>query len=289
MGTGLNRQVKQRGGQIVGRGIEWTGWAVNEIGGCHHGCRWRMPDGSIAVCYAETVAEGVARAAYPEGFAHHYHHPGRLAATLRIPTTEPPQTFFVDSMADCFGAWVPAAQIQDALDTIAQGSGHIYQSLTKNAPRMLRFTLPPNLWAGVSSPPDFLRTKRGIRQLTRRQQEKMLHTSLRVLSTLAERGHPVTWMSFEPLSWDVSAIVAQYPQALRWAVVGAATNGPRVFLPEPQVVRNLLVVLDRHQVPVFFKGNLRGSPAARPWREFYPGFVPSAWNEAASPGGMNRA
>jgi protein gp37 len=77
-------------------------------------------------------------------------------------------------------------------------------------------------------------------------------------------------MSFEPLSWDVSDVVKTYPDSLRWAVIGAASNGRTYYQPDPEHVTRLLEILNYFQVPVFFKGNLKGNPAAEPWREEFP-------------------
>lgn len=249
------------------RGIEWTDYTWNAIGGCQHRCRWTMPDGSTAICYAEEIAHKFA-AGYPHGFAHHYWRPQNLDEPLKV---KQPARIFLDSMADLFGHWVPEEQIRRVLDTVRQAHWHMFQGLTKNAPRLLRFELPANLWAGVSSPPDFFMGH----ALSRVQQEKMLHRTLEVLASLP--ANHITWISFEPLSWDVAPIVAQYPGALRWAVIGAATNGPKVYQVDAAIVQNLLDVLDRQNVPVFFKGNLEGNAAAEPWREYFPGHVPSAY------------
>jgi hypothetical protein len=61
-------------------------------------------------------------------------------------------------------------------------------------------------------------------------------------------------------------------------VIGAASNGPRYFQPDPEHVRKLLVVLDATRTPVFYKGNVRGLFAAHDlggaelnrWREDFP-------------------
>lgn len=251
----MNKQRKPGGG----RGIEWTDYTWNPIAGCKHACRWQMPDGTTAVCYAETVAERVAGHAYPHGFAHHYWKPERLAEPRKVTK---PARIFVDSMSDLFGAWVSEDEIGIVLGTCEDVPWHQFQILTKNAPRMLRFEIPANVWAGASMPPDHMLGH----ALNRSQQEKMLRRTLTTLSEL----DALTWMSFEPLSWDVSAIVAEYPGALGWAVIGAASNGPRTFQPDPEHVAALLDVLDAQQVPVFFKGNLRGNPAAALWREEFP-------------------
>lgn len=241
------------------RGIEWCDYTWNVIGGCEHACRWTMPDGTSAICYAELVASRVAQAHYPQGFAAHYWHPERLSEPLRLAE---PARIFLDSMADLFGRWVPAGQIALVLEAVQAAHWHTFLSLTKNAPRLLSgWSLPRNLHVGVSSPPDQMLGH----TLSRRQQEKMLRKSL---DTLTQLGG-VTWMSFEPLSWDVAPIVADYPGALGWAVIGAASNGPRTYQPDPAHVRALLDVLDAQGVPVFFKGNLRGNAAAQPWREVY--------------------
>ena len=94
----------------------------------------------------------------------------------------------------------------------------------------------------------------------------MLDRSLDVLSQVKT---PIRWMSFEPLSWDVSTIVARHPGALQWAITGAASNGAKTYQPSEEHVYRLLDVLDRQGVPVFFKGNLE--VGCDPWREDYPG------------------
>lgn len=274
----MNKQGKIKNGKVIG-GIEWTktvlsvdieiqGATSNAVGGCRHRCRWVMPDGSIARCYAEEVAEGVASAAYPNGFEHHYWRPEEIEKWQRV---KQPLRIFWDSMSDLFGHWVPEDHIRQVLAGARLAHWHTFQSLTKNPVRMLDFDLPVNVWAGTSSPPDFMWGK----QLSRGQQERMLRKALETLDQLAARSSlewigidrpRVTWMSFEPLSWDVSGIVAEYPRALRWAVIGAASNGPKKYQPDPAHVQSLLDVLDRQGVPVFFKGNLDWSP----WREDFP-------------------
>ena len=77
--------IKDENGRIIKLegGIEWTATFIHErtnviwgrtwnpVAGCQHACRWNMPDGKIAECYAETTAEGVAAPSYPHGFEHH--------------------------------------------------------------------------------------------------------------------------------------------------------------------------------------------------------------------------
>lgn len=237
-------------------GIEWCNWTWNPVGGCKHRCRWTMPDGTTAICYAEATAEGVARNAYQQGFEHHYWNPNRLDEPLKL---KEPSKIFIDSMSDLMGAWVPEDQINTVLSVCRRADWHTFQLLTKNAPRLLKFEWPSNVWVGVSSAPDFMFNQK----LSQRQRESYMRKALIVLNSIDET---ITWMSFEPLSWDVSGIVAEYPKALQWAVIGAASNGSKKYQPNPRHVERLLNVLDRQRVPAFFKGNLEWQP----WREDFP-------------------
>jgi protein gp37 len=256
----MNKQYAVVDGKKVNKKIEWTDYTWNPVRGCQHACRWEMPDGSIAQCYAESVALGIARTAYPQGFENHYWNPNQLNAPLSVKT---PSRIFLDSMSDLMGHWVPDEQIEQVLDVARRAHWHTFQLLTKNSPRLLQFKFPPNVWVGVSAPPTFFKG----RKLTHQQQRMMLVTALKVLHDVKAE---VRWISFEPLSFDVSDMVRDTRRHLEWAVIGAATNGNRVYQPDPQHVRNLLSVLDDHETRVFFKGNLKGNPAAELWREEFP-------------------
>lgn len=256
--------------------IEWTrivntdgsvrrGFTWNPIAGCLHDCEWIMPNGQRAECYAKTVAEKFT-AAYPDGFASYYWHPKRLDEPKRQLEGA---GIFPDSMSDLFGRWVQAEHLRQVLQVMWDTPQHIYQCLTKNAPGYLsrKMALPFNLWAGVSSPPDHMLGK----DLTQQQKERYLHRALEVLTDVRCDWGNVTWMSFEPLSQDWARIVDQYPKALHWAVIGAASNGRTLYPPDEKHVRSLIELLDDRGVPVFFKGNLRALPwAAANWREAFP-------------------
>lgn len=255
----MNKQLKTKNGLVTGRGIEWCTYTWNVIGGCQHGCQWRMPDGKIANCYAEDAAAGVAQGAYPQGFEHHYFHPQRIDEPLAQKASS---RIFLDSMADWLGAWVDTREIQVILKTCARAYWHDFQALTKNAPRLLQFQLPANLWAGVSSPPDFMFNK----PLNLKSKEAMLVRSLEILEAVRFKQKVITWMSIEPLSWDVAPIIARFPRSLDWVVIGAASSGVKYFQPDPAHVQHLLDVLAPWGTPVFFKGNLKWTPH----REEYP-------------------
>jgi protein gp37 len=246
----MNKQAKS----ALKRGIEWTDYTWNPIGGCQHGCRWKMPDGSIAECYAETVAERVAQSAYPSGFEYHYWRPEFLYEPLK---QLKPARIFLDSMSDLMGHWVPKDQIEAVLDVCRRAEWHQFQLLTKNAPRLLEFNFPPNVWVGVSAPPSIMFG----RTLSVAQQGRMLKRMLEILDQIQV---PVRWMSIEPLSFDIAPLLES--SNLQWAVIGAATNGAKAYQPKSEWVANVLSVLDKKGTSVFFKGNLIWSP----WREDFP-------------------
>lgn len=246
----MNRQQKPNGS----RGIEWTDFTWNPVQGCKHGCRWTMPDGSVAECYAETIAKRVAQRAYYNGFEHHYWNPHKLSEPLKVKESS---KIFLDSMSDLMGHWVPADEIEQVLDICRQASQHSFQLLTKNAPRLLEFEFPSNVWVGVSAPPSQMFGK----PLSFKQQQRMVSRQLEILSRI---NVPVRWMSIEPLSFDIAPLLVQSP--LEWAVIGAATNGNKTYQPESAWVENVLRVLDEQNTQVFFKGNLDWNP----WREAFP-------------------
>lgn len=246
----MNRQAKASGK----RGIEWTDYTWNPVGGCQHQCRWLMPDNSIAECYAETVAERVAQKAYTFGFEHHYWHPELLEQPLRL---KKPSKIFLDSMSDLMGHWVPDWQIEAVLQTCRDAHWHSFQLLTKNAPRLLKFDIPSNIWVGVSVPPSFMFGK----HLTQKTQILMLE---KMMKTLERINVPIRWISIEPLSFDIAYLLSSYN--LQWAVIGAATNGNKAHQPRPEWIQNILSVLDAKGTKVFFKGNL----VWEPWREEFP-------------------
>jgi len=296
----MNKQLKTKGAVAVSRGIEWCGssfaaphpaiktwpWQLpdgrtvyladngrtsNPIGGCHFGCQWTMPDGSEAICYAKRVAEGVAGAAFPDGFAPTHTSHGHTTRQvywrpeeLEAWKTAPPSEIFVGSMADLFGPWVPNEMIDDVLSAMRAASQHRFYALTKNAPALPRWLFPPNVWVGASIPP----SKMGGITLDADAQARMLRKTIDSLRHV-EAG--VRWLSLEPLSWDAAEVlreVGDLGTAIRWMVIGAATNGAKTFQPEPRWVERLLDLCDEYRVPVFFKGNLEWDRGR--WREDKP-------------------
>jgi protein gp37 len=242
-------------------GIEWTQYTWNVIGGCKHACGWQMPDGKIATCYAKTVAERVAQAAYPEGFEAHYWHPKRLMEPMRVKT---PSRIFLDSMSDLMGHWVKDEEIEAVLDVCRKASHHTFQLLTKNPKRLLNFEFPANVWVGASMPPDFMYGK----PLSEPQKDRMLRITL---ETLAQVDAPVRWLSAEPLSWNIAPAMECHPGAIQWCVIGAASNGKTLYAPNDGYVQALVEVLEDQAVTVFYKGNMCSSAWAKAnWRDGFP-------------------
>lgn len=138
--------------------IEWTEATWNPVTGCTKvspGCDH---------CYAETFAErfrGVPGHPYEQGFDLKL-WPERLDLPRHWKT---PRKVFVNSMSDWCHETIPDAFILRMVDTMLDADQHIYQLLTKRAPRMVRLVpqisatirektgrmvWPPHLWFGVT-------------------------------------------------------------------------------------------------------------------------------------------
>lgn len=122
--------------------IEWCDYTWNPVTGCKHGCPY---------CYARKIAERFKGSkAWPNGFEPMFHH-DRINDPQKI---KKPQTIFVCSMADLFGAWVPDLWVSMVLDACWQAPQHTYIFLTKNPQRYLR--IPgchlgkKNFWFGTT-------------------------------------------------------------------------------------------------------------------------------------------
>jgi protein gp37 len=236
-------------------GIEWTkapgtvaGATLNPVTGCHHRCKWEMPDGVVISCYAEAMANRFNRdKRYEHGFQHNYWHPERLNDPQK---KSEPHGIFIGSMSDLFGQWVNAFQIHAVLDMCRETPQHIYFTLTKNPRRMIDFDLPENIWAGCSLPGGSLSRHRDPVQ-------KMIK-SLGYLDAVAAT---VRWVSLEPLWFDVAEVFRRYVESglslpIDWMVIGAGSDGRKVYQPEPEWVEGLLDVAARFDIPVFMKKNI---------------------------------
>ncbi len=244
--------------------IEWTDFTWNPIQGCMHDCHWQMNDGTVAECYAKTIARKFQSNSFMrDGFEKIYWNPDRLMEPLG---KKAPSKLFLDSLSDLMGKDVPEEYIHKVLAVTELADWHVFQLLTKYAPRLAQFHFPSNVWVGVSSPPDMMFGN----MLTEEQKERYLRKALTALQEKAASGN-ITWMSFEPLSQDWARVLVEYPDAIQWAVIGAASKGSQHYAPNEKHVSNLVEVLDGWNLPVFYKGNLRSLPWARSnWRAEFP-------------------
>ncbi len=254
--------------QNAPKGIEWTrikdpdgtvrpGYTWNPTGGCFHGCTWEMPDGSITECYAKTIAERFTRA-YSHGFEHHYWRPHNLDAPLKV---KEKAGIFVGSMADLFGHWVPEDHIWQVLHKMSEADWHIFQTLSKFPIRLPKFgQFPDNVWVGVSLPAGHLMSETGGARGLKAYLKHMKHIKA-----------TVRFMSIEPLWFDVAPVLEQWLETegelpFEWAIIGAASNGSRVFQPKREWTAGLVEQLNAQKVPIFFKGNM----AWEIWYEAFP-------------------
>ena len=259
----MNRQNPPKGIEWtrirMGSGQELPGYTWNPTGGCFHGCTWQMPDGSITDCYAKTIAERFTRA-YNHGFEHHYWRPHNLDAPLKVKDNS---GIFVGSMADLFGHWVPEEQINQVLNVMQQAHWHTFQTLSKYPIRLPEFTFPDNVWVGVSLPAGHLMSETGG--------ARALAAYLRHMKKIEAS---VRFMSIEPLWFDVAPVFETWLRdegelPFEWAIIGAASNGSRVFQPETEWTASLIKLLDDKKVPIFFKGNMDRN-FWQHWRDEFP-------------------
>lgn len=253
------------------KGIGWTrlplydgtggfrkGYTWNPLVGCSHDCYWLMPGGNKAECYAKTITE---RFSLQPNFKDFVLHPDRLSQPSKIKKAS---GVFLDSMSDLMSHTVPDDYIRKVLNVCRECPQHIFLLLTKNAPRLLQYEFPPNVWVGVSTPPDFMFGK----QLSEPQKESYLRKALNVLSDVKSY---IRWMSMEPLNGDYACILYDYELPIDWVTIGAASYGTTYYPPDEVFLRNLIEVLIENDIPIFFKSNMKCSRLSQEiWYSDFP-------------------
>ncbi len=242
-----------------GSAIEWTDATWNPVRGCTKvspGCKH---------CYAETFAErfrGVPGHPYKQGFdllvvPDKLFEPLRWARSRRI---------FVNSMSDLFQEGVPDDFVRQVFEVMTAADWHIYQMLTKRAPRLRTLTsrLPQeivrrdHIWLGVSVED----RKYGLPRI----------------DELRETPAKVRFLSIEPLLEDLGKIDLR---GIHWVIVGGESG------PGARPMSKEWVVSIRDQclaagVPFFFKqwGGVQKSKNGRDLEERtydeYPAILPAA-------------
>lgn len=260
----MNAQAKYKDGKLVSRGIEWshifgpgTGYTANPVRGCTHGCRWQMPDGKWVECYAETFAD---RLGGKGAFKNITYHPDVFTG---IRNRRTPSGIFIDSMSDLCGEGVKDEWVQEVITNMRTNPHHVFFVLTKNPRRLTEFEWPDNALVGISAPP----TEMYGKKLDYDQQRVWF---MRSMKWLAEANAKNKWASLEPLSTTaILPALVTYDHVLKWAVVGAGSDGRKCYQPDELLFSETLRAL---KCPVFYKGNLDRALAERHggWREEFP-------------------
>ena len=269
--------------------IEWCDSTWNPITGCRHKCPY---------CYARRMAErfsgydpenqgGVVQlgngchelskhvrkgqpghktvAPYPFGFEPTFHR-YRLEQPKKWVN---PQTIFVCSMADLFGAWVPTKWIVEVLDACQAAPQHRYIFLTKNPRRYAeldRLALLPredNFWYGSTV------TSKSDRRFNG-------HIRLN------------TFLSIEPLHENLDAGLGSFGGD-RWIIIGAETgNRKGKVVPEKEWVDTICAAADLTRAAVFMKDSLIPIVGEENMRQELPWMIQAA-KGAAQGAGANAA
>lgn len=240
--------------------IEWCDVTWNPVTGCKHGCEYcyaqriaarfggyDSSDGSVTTRNPLSSAElhqplTITRQSgktvispFPFGFEPTLHH-YRLDEPQRA---RKPQTIFVCSMADLFGAWVPTRWIVEVLGACKAAPQHRYMFLTKNPERYAQLDaldlLPhrDNFWYGST--------------VTGKDGKRFQPRSMRLN----------TFLSIEPLHENLLDADLGSFGSDRLIIIGAET-GNRVgkITPEKVWVDNICEAADLTQAAVFMKDSL---------------------------------
>ena len=170
---------------------------------------------------------------------------------------------FVGSMADLFGHWVPEEQIDQVIDVMREAHWHTFQTLSKFPIEVARLQWPVSgkrLGRLVSLPAGHLMSETGG--------ARALGAYMRHMRKI---DAAVRFMSIEPLWFDVAPVFQEWLESgealpFEWVIIGAASNGSKIYQPEQEWTESLIELLDDQNIPIFFKGNLEWDD----WRDEFP-------------------
>jgi len=227
----------------------------NPVTGCLHGCEYcyartrvhrfgehKVPPGPSVVLSEKQRRENGMVSPYPFDFTPTLH----LYRMVEPERKTKPQTVFVCSMADLFGAWVPDEWIRDVIRACEAGYLHRYIFLTKNPARYhdLQFTLPlptsPRYWYGASAtsmqdfgwggPVALLRGLRGVKR----------------------------FLSIEPILGPLDAHGLNALGYFQWIIVGAESGRRKgKVVPERAWIEAIEAKCAELKIPLFMKGSIR--------------------------------
>lgn len=235
--------------------IDWCDSSWNPITGCLHDCEY---------CYARGIARRFGNYQGDDGHLHIVNttdkrkvaYPFGFSPTLhRHRLTDPqkkakPQTIFVGSMADIFGAWVPDGWVKEVFDACAAAPQHRYLFLTKNPARYRSLalgSLPPQHFYGVTITGD----EKPLEQLC---------SNYRMFA------------SIEPLRQMPDLEFIKFDN-MTWVIIGAETgNRAGKIVPKREWIAEIVYTCRKWGVPVFLKNNLSkiwGEPLIQefPWEK----------------------
>ena len=203
--------------------IEWTDYTWNPVTGCLNGC---------AYCYAAKMAKRLhGRHGYPETDPFRpVVHDDRFIEPYNI---NKPSKIFVSSMGDLFGDWISSKTIQSVIYVARALPEHTFQFLTKNPIRYNDFDFPENAWLGYST-----------------------------TGTIWHQWHPrhnnnIKYVSIEPIT-HAPIYIDRIIKKLDWIIVGAETgNRKNKFIPDSQMIGEVVWTHEKFIIPLFMKDNLR--------------------------------
>lgn len=204
--------------------IDWKnpaeGWELDEthniITGCLQGCPY---------CYAKKMAMR-----FPERFGKDFKptfHKDKLGYFASVKKSK---TFFVGSMADMFGEWVPEEWIEAVLADCAKAPQHRYMFLTKNPKRYAEFEFTTNMWLGMTM-------THGGDSLGQRTIWDARKAGLK------------TFLSAEPL---LGTFRAAHLQPMFDLVIVGAMSGPNAVKVEDEWVKTII------HPNIYFKNSMKG-------------------------------
>lgn len=203
--------------------IEWCDRRWNVFTGCEH-----TPEQCAVYdhCYARRMANRLrGRFGYDKAdpFKPTF-HADRLDEPIKV---KKPQMFFVSTMGELFGEFVPREWIKTVLHIVNRCPQHTFLFLTKNPKRYYEFRFPRNVWLGttVNSQADASR-----------------------IDMIRPTDASVRYLSLEPLYGPIEASF----ENIDWIVIGAQSNPYKP--PEKEWVEQLLDAFDG---PIFLKRNLK--------------------------------
>jgi protein gp37 len=226
--------------------IEWcvspdgsAGWTWNPVTGCYGPGGSKEHPKHCPDCYARALVRVRGLDADARNFVPTLHE-GRLDGPRR---RRKPTTFFVCSMADLWGEWVPSAWIRQVLQVALTTPRHRFIFLTKNPQRYREFTpYAPNVWIGA----------------TVRNEDEYAYNGRQLAAVQA----PVRFVSAEPLLAPYSVDTA-WRWVPDWLIVGDLNRRNRpTGTTQDEWVQRLTDSARARNVPVFHKDSLTG----RGWR-----------------------